>query len=80
MLTFTNCYSTNDDFSQIQEWYEERGWSRYNERLLFPGIKIGTLYFELGNQYNIHNEDNNTLLIIQQKIYRISDFLPVNTP
>jgi hypothetical protein len=73
ILSINTCFITSEDPYQVWEWYEKSGWFPFGERLVFPGWKIGSVCFEVGNQFHFDYETdyqaNEPVKIYQQTLY-----------
>lgn len=78
MIWFVRCYTTTDDHSTVQDWYRQRGWFSFGERMVFPSLKMGPYALERGKQFSTTIQEDGKVLIVQQIIYRMG--YPVTAP
>lgn len=73
MLTISRRFLVAEsDTGNVIQWYKNRGWFRFGERLQFPGVQLGPIRLESGKIFNLGESDHQRLLVVQTIIYRYS--------
>jgi hypothetical protein len=80
MITISRRFLVSESNADVvNEWYKERGWFRFGERLQYPYIQVARLRFESAKEFNLGEPDESNLLIVQTILYRysfVSEFEP----